>query len=134
MSLEAGNRFAAGRATSGNSLDGVHGDMRPEDLEQTWHDVHLHIELLELPDELKRSVVGLARESDHNSLDVMLAHDLGQALWRSEQFDVQQILPSFLRAASTKPSSLMPYSACWSSLRPTSCPTSPAPTTTTFCT
>ena len=41
--------------------------------------------------------------------------------------------PPFLRVAVDQATRLIPYSGCWSSLRPMSWPISPAPTITAFC-
>ena len=46
---------------------------------------------------------------------------------------VEPVLPRASAASSTKPTRLMPYSGCRSSLRATRWPTSPAPTMIVFC-
>ena len=76
-----------------------------------------------------------SRERDDDALDVVLAARArrGRVGRRARRGRRGRRAAPWARA-STKPTTPMPYSRCWISLRATSWPTSPAPTTIAFCT
>ena len=86
----------------------------------------------ERTDQLAASVrVDLGRTPRH-AVDVLSFDDLDDLIRLLRSRTSARLRAISFGAASTKPSRLIPHSGCCKSLRPISCPTSPAPTTTVF--
>ena len=98
-------------------LDRRHAGARSERLEQPGHDVHLHAQRLQLPYEPQHLAFGRTREPEHDAVDRELLDERRQLAPRRASTGTSAT-SSRSRAgeASTKPTSEIPYSGCWSEL------------------
>jgi len=63
-----------------HTLDGVNLHPGPDELEESWHDVDLHVEILEGAKRLERFLVRVARERDDHPLDIEEANNRRESL------------------------------------------------------
>ncbi len=71
--------------------------MRPDHLEEARDDVDLHLEAVQIPDQLERLGRRLPRERDDHALDVVVQQDLGKLRRGSED---RQVADPLLALAS----------------------------------
>ena len=85
------------QAEERHPLDRVDAHVRAEHVEEPRHDVDLHVELVEAPDQLQRLVVRRLRERDDHALDVERVDELRQLVAGAEHRQLAEVVLAFAR-------------------------------------
>ena len=85
-----------------------HADLRADDVEQPGHDVDLDVERPERADRRERRLRGLARERDHDAVDVEHPHDVREPVGRPEKRHGRELGAHLARLAVDEPDDVDP--------------------------
>ena len=86
------------------------------------------------PNELEHVLLPVLGEGKDHAVGVSALDEVDDLVRRADHLNVADVPAQLPGSASAKPTSSIPYSGCWRTLRAINWPTSPAPTTIARCT